>query len=385
MKDKKELPKGKSEEVSTAKKPSPGAPTEKATTEKVEAELAKKEGEITSEKEGQASPTAESSAEEVEPIKPVRDLFPYLGTDSTSVVNFEILGVDEEDEKEEKEQVKAWFERTKGPNVDANVEIKSGVELAQGRTIAYNTKISATGEDLILREIDLGKIFHRLKKLTKAANLTWGPWAEENLTFVSKRTRERCMLLASRPESQRFAFLGVERLELLIGATKDSKDPDAIKTLLAQYEIVYDPKAEVNLAEFKHLIDSAVNSERLTKNGTKVDFEKVRNLTALGIQFDRSFLKRLKDIQESGGSVETYLDKRSIGMGAEAEETAGERRLADVNTLSNRLIKTLDYVSKDEEELEKLDMKTIDLLWKKLNEIRKMKNPAEEESNEQDK
>lgn len=393
MKDKsKESAKAKKEEeISTEKeiKPSPNNPPDGSATEKTETMPPKKEEEITQGEEGQSTPTgpiAESPTEEAEMVKPVREHFPYLGTDSTAVIDFEILSVEEEDEEEEeKEKVKAWLEHSKGPKVDANAELKSGTELARGISKAYNKLINVTGKNLTEREIALGKIFIRQKRLAKAANLLWGPWAESNIEFVSKRTRERCMLLANHPECHKLTFLGGERLELLIGATKDSKEPDAIKTLLAKYEIVYDPEAEVNLAEFKLLIDSAVNSENLSKNGLQIPFERVKNLTALGYRFDKALLKRLKDIQESGGNIQIYVDKLSMTMGAETEETGADRRLADVNTLSSRLIRTLDYVSKDEDELDKLDMKTLDLLWAKLNKIRERKNPAEEKPKEKDK
>ena len=130
-------------------------------------------------------------------------------------------------------------------------------------------------------------------------------------------------------------FLGGDRLEMLVGATKGSEEADPIKTLLAKYEISYDAEAEVNLAEFKLLVDSAVNAERLSKNGLQVPFEQVKHLTtSWDTDFDKSFLKKLKDILESGGNPQAYLEKLSMNIGAQAEESGGDKRLQDFNTLS---------------------------------------------------
>jgi len=376
----------KEEEVSTGKETSPGNPGNESAMEKKETVPEKKEEEPTLGKEVQsspASPAAEPPGEEAEVLKPMREPFPYLGQDSTAVVDYELIRSDFLRRlEEEKDPVGEWMQRTKGAKVDTSKAIKDGIELAKEMTADYNYLVNSTGGELAEKAIHLGKLLNRLKPLVRSSGMNWVVWGEKNLDFISKRGRERCMLLASRPDCHKFAFLGQERLELLIAATRGSDEPDPIKTLLAKYEIVYDPKAETNLDKFKLLVDSAVNSENLSKNGTGVPFEKVKNLTALAIEFDKSMLKRLKDIQESGGNVETYLNKRSMTMGAEVEETAEDKRLADVNSLSNRLIKTLDYVSKDEDELEKLDMKTLDLLWEKLRKIRELKNPAGEPEKE---
>jgi hypothetical protein len=126
MKNNKESAKAKKEkDKEKGNQPSPGNPADETSMEKTEPVAAKKEEEVSPGKEGQAPPassTAESSVEGVGPLKPVRDHFPYMGTDSTAVVNFEILSL-EETEEEEKEKVKAWLERSKGPTVDANAEI----------------------------------------------------------------------------------------------------------------------------------------------------------------------------------------------------------------------------------------------------------------------
>lgn len=342
----------------------------------------KKEGEVATEKKNQPSPSPESHGEpsgnEVETMKSPREHFPYLGTDSTAVVNYEIRSV-EEDEEEEMEKVTAWLQRSKGAKVDTPTEINAGVELAKGMTAGYNKLINSTGKNLAEKAIALGKILIRLKNLARASGSIWGVWAEKNLDFISKRSRERCMLLAARTDCHKYAFLGQERLEVLCSATKESEEADPIRTLLAKYKIKYDEEAEVNLGEFRLQVDAAVNCERLEKNHLPLSFEKVKNLTTLGIDFDKSFLRRLKDIQESGGDPEKYLEKISMNRGAESAESEGGKSLSDFNTLSERLIKTLDYLLREEDQRDKIHTETLDKLWQKVMKLReamKLQEPA---------
>lgn len=346
---------------------------------------AKKEEEVVTGKENQLSPSSElhgePSVNEAEIMKPVQDHFPYLGTDSTAVINFEIVSVGEGEEEELDEQLEAannWLQRTKGSKVDAPTEINAGIEVAKIIAAGYNKTINVTGQDLAERALSLGKIMLRLKPLSKAAGFMWGAWAETNLSFIGKRNREKFMLLASSPDCHEYTFLGVDRLEMLVSATKGSGEADPIKTLLAKYQISYEEEAEVNLGEFKLLVDSAVNSERLIKYGLQVPFEQVKHLTLLGIDFDKSFLRKLKDILECGGNPQAYLEKLSMNRGAQAEESGGDKRLQDFNTLSSRLIRSIDYLLQDEDQLSKVDTNTINRLWEKLVKLREIANPTEQ-------
>lgn len=178
------------------------------------------------------------------------------------------------------------------------------------------------------------------------------------------------MLLAKRKDCHQYAFLGVDRLELLCSATKDSKDNNPIGELLGKYQISFDDKSEVNLVEFKLSIDSALNNEKLLRNGITADLDVIKNLTQIGTEFDKSFVKKLKDIQDCGGNPQTYLGKLSMNRGGEPLESEDEKRLQDFNTLSNRLIKTIDFLIEDEDYIEMVDKKTLDILFEKLTKLR---------------
>lgn len=296
------------------------------------------------------------------------DIWPYIGTDSTSVTEIEILEAEDSPESQNVEAVNLWLERSVKANTkeDVDAEIMSGIELGRAETAGYHRLIHATAKSLAERSFLLGSIFHRLKVLNRSSGILWGVWAEKNLDFISKRNREKFMMLAKRTDCHRFSFLGVDRLEVLCSATKDSKEDDPIGKLLEQYQITFDEESEINLAEFKLSVDSALNNERLLRNGITVSPDLTKNLTQVGVEFDKSFLRKLKDIQECGGHPETYLSRLSINRGEESAESEGEIRLHDFNSLSNRLIKTIDYLIQEEDQLAKVDRTTLDLLLKKL-------------------
>ena len=178
------------------------------------------------------------------------------------------------------------------------------------------------------------------------------------------------MLLAKRKDCHRYALLGVDRLEHLCSVTKEVKGDDAIGQFLAKYQISLDEDSEVSLAEFKLSIDSALNAERLLQNGITTNLPLVKDLTRGGIEFDKSFVKKLKDIQECGGNPQTYLSKLSINRGEESLESEGTKRLQDFNTLSNRLIKTIDFLFEDEDNISMVDKSTLEILFEKLTKLR---------------
>lgn len=297
------------------------------------------------------------------------DIWPSLGTDSTAVIDVVVLNTDDIPASQNAE-IGAWLEKSKEEKVDLDEKIHSGIELARTEAANYNKLIHVTDKSLAERAFLLGSIFFRLKKLSRNSGMLWGVWAEKNLPFISKRNREKFMLLAKRKDCHQYAFLGVDRLELLCSATKDSKDDNPIGELLGKYQISFDDKSEVNLVDFKLSIDSALNTERLLRNGVTADLEIIRDLTRIGTEFDKSFLRKLKDIQECGGNPQTYLNNLSMNRGEESLESKDEKRLQDFNTLSNRLIKTIDFLFEDEDNIVMVDKPTLEILFEKLLKLR---------------
>jgi hypothetical protein len=309
-------------------------------------------------------------------VQPTEETFKYAGFDSTAVID--IAFVDSPPIKKEIKALDSWMAQCRDPQIDRSKLIKSGVEFAKKIAKEINELINFTAKDVAKRAIHLGTIFLQLKEMVKGAETAWTVWAEENLPFIGERNREKYMMLAKRKDCYPFAFLGVDRLEMLCSVTKDSKEENPIGTLLTKYDICFDEESEVNMGDFKGLLDSALNNEKLLKNGVTVDFPLVKHLTLNKFDFDKSFLKELKHIQESGGSAEARLRKLSMNNGKETDEDDGEKRIQDFNTLSNRLIKTIDYIVKDSGQHSKVDQNTFTKLLEKLAELQKIVNLAAE-------
>jgi hypothetical protein len=308
--------------------------------------------------------------------QPAEETFDYAGYDSTAVVD--IAFVDSPPIKKEVKTLDSWTAQCKEPQPDRSKLIKSGVEFAKKIAKDMNELINFTAKDVAKRAIHLGMIFLQLKEMVKGTETPWTVWADENLHFIGERNREKYMGLAKRKDCYPYAFLGVDRLDMLCSATKDSKEEDPIGAFLKKYEIPFDEQSEDNMTEFRNLIDSALNNEKLLKNGIAVDFPLVKHLTLSKFDFDKSFLKELKHIQESGGSAEARLKKLSMNNGKETDEDDGEKRIQDFNTLSNRLIKTIDYIVKDSNQHAKVDQNTFTKLLEKLAELQKLVNLAAE-------
>ena len=301
------------------------------------------------------------------------DLWSSLGADSTAVIDVVIMNPDDIPAVQDSE-IGDWLKKSKEETADIDEKIRSGVELARTEAANYNKLIHVTDKCLAQRAFLLGGIFLRLKKLSRNSGMLWGVWAEKNLPFISKRNREKFMLLAKRKDCHPYAFLGVDRLDLLCSATKESKDDNPIGVLLQKYQISFDDKSEVNLVEFKLSIDSALNTERLLRNGVTADLEIVKDLTRNGAEFDKSFVRKLKDIQECGGNPQTYLNNLSMNRGEESSESKDEKRLQDFNTLSNRLIQTIDFLFEDEDNIAMVDKATLEILYEKLLKLRSAAN-----------
>ena len=296
-------------------------------------------------------------------------IWPSLGTDSTAVIDVVIMNPDDIPAVQVGE-IGDWLKKSKEETGDLDEKIRAGVELARTEAANFNKLVHVTGKNMAERAFLMGAILLRLKALSRGSGLLWGVWAEKNLTFINKRNREKFMLLAKRKDCHQYAFLGVDRLELLCSATKDSKDVNPIGELLGKYQISYDDKSEVNLVEFKLSIDSALNNEKLLRNGITADLDVIKNLTQIGTEFDKSFVKKLKDIQDCGGNPQTYLGKLSMNRGEEPLESKDEKRLQDFNTLSNRLIKTIDFMFEDEDIIAMVDKATLEILFEKLTKLR---------------
>ena len=341
----------------------------------------KKEKEITKETavdEKSVNQSSESSINVIDTAQAREQILGYAGMDSTAVID--IAFIDSPPVNKETKALDVWIGESTNPQVNRSKVIKKGIDFAKKIATEINKLINLTAKDVAKRAILLGMILLQLKELIKGSDAPWTVWAETNLPFIGERNREKYMMIGKRSaECLPLAFLGIDRLEMLCSSTKDLEGDDRIGNLLAKYNISFDDESEINMAEFKVLIDAALNNEKLLKKELTVDFALVKDLTLTGVQFDKSFLTELKHIQESGGSAEARIKTLSLNRGKDPGDSDGEKRLQDFNSLSNRLIKTIDYLVKDSDMLSKVDRETFLKLLEKLTELQKAANLTEEQ------
>jgi hypothetical protein len=124
------------------------------------------------------------------------------------------------------------------------------------------------------------------------------------------------------------------------------------------------------MGDFKRKIDAAIGAERLKKHNLQLDFDTVTTAVNAGLSIDKATIKRLNDAKDSGGNPETLLKRLAISQGKDDSED-DEKRLQDFNTLSSRLIKTIDYIIRVEDQKEKVDKEAFKALIEKLMELQK--------------
>jgi len=306
----------------------------------------------------------------IKPSDPEAEFIEYTGIDSSSVTEISSMEILDD---EERQAVKTWITQVKklkkGQKIPAGQLIAEGIKLANDLSADANRLINEANKNFADRAIAIGQICIVLKDLLRGSKTPWGVWAEENLPFIAKRNREKYMLLADRPDCWPFSFLGVDRLELLCSVTKGMESKDRIGDLFKKYSIPFDETMEINMAEFKAMIDAAISNERLVKNGLTISFNLVAETVNNNIDFDKSLIGRLKDASDSGGQPESLLQRIILAANKTNVNDTPEKRLQDFNHLGNRLIETLDVIEKDQDQLVKIDRETFRKLMEKLTSI----------------
>jgi hypothetical protein len=305
-------------------------------------------------------------------MESILDAEPYLGTDSTAVSKVTAIFTEEEKADPRVEEVKAWLEHLAGGEVDVTREIDVGIAIAKTVSADYNEFYNYTQMSLAGRTILIGSVLNPLKELSKKAGYLWTRWADTHLPFLKPRSRERAMLLASRPDCHPYLVLGVERLELLCQATKD------IGALLKRYKILFTQDSEASPAEFKALVDAALNNEKLRENEIEVSFELVKQLTYFKVEVDNNLFSRLNEVEVSGGSKVKYLERLALNAGKVLAPPDAEQRLKDFNSQSARLVKTLAFIRDDESQLAKVDKTILLQLWEELQVLKSKLLPDEQ-------
>lgn len=110
-----------------------------------------------------------------------------------------------------------------------------------------------------------GKVLITMKALLRESKGgPWAVWAQENIPFLSERTRQNWMLLA-RYDCEGFACLGEDRLLKIIRRQKASKSPTPIKDFLSEKGLLTDPPFNPLDVSLKGRVDEALRRERSTR------------------------------------------------------------------------------------------------------------------------
>lgn len=279
------------------------------------------------------------------------------------------------DEKQSVEEINTYSEK------DTPIDlIKEKIEQVRAMAAEYHLFVNHTGKELAEMRIRLGSALNEVKSLVRMSDESWEEWAEQNLPFIGKRNRQKYMFLAKRHDCHRHTHLGVDRLEMLCSATKDSDGENPIGAFMSKYGIAVDETSEVDLEEFKAQVDVALNREKLEKRNIRVSSPMVNAITRQGLSLDKRLLKELSHIAQTGGDPESHLKRLATGEEKEETEPPVKDKLKEFKALTNKMIQTVDDILKCPDQIQKIDQDSFIRLIQKLMELQMAANINTEEA-----
>jgi len=234
-----------------------------------------------------------------------------------------------------------------------------------------NTRDHAVGGLFCQYAIEQGRILIHLKVWVQSLDLKWELWAADHLKFMGERTRQQYMLMAKRTDVWPYAFLGKERLLLLISATRHTEGEDPAGTLLREFNLIPDPTSEYSISSFKADVDAALAVVRARKAGVNVDYGKIRKLVEIGTEPDSRMIRDMAVIQKNGGSVDKYLDRRFMDQGEDDTDLLDpQMRIEHFVKLSSRIRSTINVILKHSDLASKIDREQVETLEAKVAELK---------------
>jgi len=275
------------------------------------------------------------------------------GMDSTAWGDLDVSVSENENDVEVK--IDEFIEESKKRNFDREKLTNEGLALIQDGSKEMNILFHSASIAGAKWAILLGRMLLALKKVAVRPNESWEAWAEENLTFIHERNRQKYMKIGKRKDCHHLFCLGLERLYLLCSLTEDIEGEDTIKPILDEFEIKYDFESRDNIQQFKNAVDAAINREKLLKKGFDAEKELIMDLTIQKVKFDSSLFNKLRVANRSKGDPVVYLKEIRDNDGKvpvdEVEEDKGKKRLDDFTTLARKLSRTISYLTKDDEKI----------------------------------
>ena len=300
--------------------------------------------------------------------------FNYIGMDSTSII--EVTMIDGEPVShinELNKDAEEWLSLLADKKIAGKRAIDEAVDVLDHTVAEVNIAINHAARTTADAAISIGKVLLALKPLIKAEGMIWVPWVSKNLTFISTRSIQQYMRIAERADCQDYSYLGLDALDHLCSVTEGFEGEDKIKTFLKTYGIKERLDAEFDLTELKLTIDTGCNCEELKKHGVEFDFETVKLFTMQGQKCDKALINELLRLKKIGANPANYLQLLVDNKGVPPsflEEDEGGRQLKDVNSLSSKLVITIDsLVGKHETRIKDVDT---DILMKAAEKIKQL-------------
>jgi len=276
----------------------------------------------------------------------------------------------------------SWLNDCRNSSRDASVLIREGLEHVKMEFADLNSLMSLARRDEADRGIRIGELANELKKQVRRSGNQWSTWAAENLPFMSTRTRQNYQLLAVRTDCHRFKQLGMERLLVLCSVTGErvGKVEDPIGLFLQQHNIQFNPTEEFDLVEFTRQVDAAVNMQKLLDKGlNNADPDLVRAATLNEGKFEQSLVHELNTLNRCGGDINARLRELSLPE-SNRRETGISRKTRDFNTFSARLVDTVDYIIKHDDEIDRIETQILRDLIAKLRTLENMLGAAQRQA-----
>ena len=249
-----------------------------------------------------------------------------------------------------------------------------GIELLKEFNAKFN--IAENGVDAVFTKYSIyrGQILIHLRKLVKKAGQSWQAWSTIHVPFESERTRIDNMRLAYRQDCYDFYFLGSERLLMLIRATEGYKGDHKIGQFMVEHGIKFNPDSREQLKHFKLAVDAALNTEKLEKLNVSATPQNVKSLTQYIPVMDNNFLMNSKRLADFDGDVNQYFETLITNKGKERSPFEIIKSTADFNASGKKLIQIIDYMMKNENTVETLEVRIVKDLENKLSELKKFAN-----------
>jgi hypothetical protein len=299
--------------------------------------------------------------------------FKYFGMDSTSIIEVTMM------DGEPISHINAlntwaeeWLTSVANKEIAGDPAVKEAIDILDHTVTQVNLAINLTARTTADAAISIGKVLLTIQPIV-SKKFKWIPWAAENLSFMSARSIQKYMRLAARVDAHKYTFLGLDALNHLCSVTEKYPGEDKISAFLKTYGIEDKPAAEFDLTEFKLIIDTGANCETLKKNGLEVDFETVKNLTVLGQKCDKVLINELLRYQRVGANPTNYLQLLIDNNGnipSYFPEDEGKQKLSDVNSLSVKLVSSIDsLVGKHATKLKEVDTDILMKVSEKIKEL----------------